>query len=264
MLLVEMRHHLYIVATLLAALVASGCGLMSVPPERVAERYFVRIERGEFADAATLVAPKFLREAEAEGSPWPDVLAGVRTRLGRLVSWRLHDRSRGLTQERDGELIKLIYEVTYSEHTSFEEVTVAQRRGMPPQIASHSIRSPWLSELVPVGQQLVLRYLDAVRAERFRDVASLYVKRLRGRELRNSVRTLEDARDRFGALVDFRMLEAEKHPGRALERDIVLVYELSYANHTRRERFWIKRTLSDDIGIADAWPEVELLQASDS
>jgi hypothetical protein len=247
-----------------AALLASGCGYLSVPPERMAERYFGRIARGEFADATALLAPEFLDQANARGTPWPDVLAGVETRLGTLVSWQLRDQSRGLTAERDGELITLVYEVTYSKHTSFEEISIAQRRREAPRIAGHSIRSPWLSELLPVGEQLVIQYLDSVRTGQFSAVAPLYVKRLRGRGLREAVRRLKDGRERFGPLEDYHLIEAEKHPGRALERDIVLVYELVYANHTRRERFWIKRTLADAVGIADAWPEVELLTASDS
>jgi len=251
-------------ALIAAALLTSGCDYVSVPPERMAERYFGRIARGEFEDATALLAPEFLEHANDRGTSWPAVLAGVENRLGTLESWQLRDQSRGLTAERDGELITLVYEVTYSKHTSFEEISIAQRRREAPRIAGHSIRSPWLSELLPVGEQLVSQYLDSVRADQFRDVAPLYVKRLRGRGLREAVRRLEDGRELYGPLQAYRLIEAEKHPGRALERDIVLVYELVYANHTRRERFWIKRTLADAVGIADAWPEVELLTASDS
>ena len=56
-------------------------------------------------------------------------------------------------------------------------------------------------------------------------------------------------------VLDHTLVGAEKHPGRALERDLVLVYEVRYANATVRERFWIKRTLSGEVGIADVWAQ---------
>ena len=250
------------IALLVWAGLAMGCGLVAETPERLAGRYFDLIARGRFSDAVALLSPHFLDQAREAGRPWQDVLVQARARMGALTSHVLRERARGLTPQRDGELLSLLFEVSYARDTVFEELTVESRSGRL-EISRHEIRSLWLSDLLPAGEELVDAYLDAMHAGDFREIAELYARRLRGRRLRAEIERVSNYRRQHGAPSRHRLLSVHKHPGRSLERDIVLVYVVDYATGPRRERFWIKRSLDGRTGLVEHWTETDLQIASD-
>ena len=250
------------IALLVWAGLAMGCGLVAETPERLAARYFDLIAKGHFSDAVALLSPRFLEQTREAGRPWQEVLAQARARMGALTSHVLRERARGLTPQRDGERLSLVFEVSYARDTVFEELTVENRSGRL-EIARHEIRSPWLSELVPVGEELVDAYLDAVHEGDFRELAALYARPLRGRRLRAEIERVSNHRNQHGVPSRHRLLGVQKHPGRSIERDVVLVYVIDYATGPRRERFWIKRSLDGRTGIVERWTENDLQIASD-
>ncbi len=257
-----MLHPAARIVLLVCASLAAGCGLVAETPERLAGRYLDLIANGRFSDAVALLSPSFLEQTRETGRPWREVLLQAHTRMGALTDHVLHERTRGLTPERDGELLSLLFEVRYDRDTVFEELTVEVRRDRL-AITRHEIRSPWLSDLVPEGEQLVDAYLDALHEGDLRAIGTLYAKRLRGRRLRAEIERISHDREKHGTPSRHRLIGVEKHPGRSLERDVVLVYTIDYAAGRRRERFWIKRTLEGRIGLVDHSSERDLQIASD-
>lgn len=257
-----MSHPAARIVLLVCASLAAGCSLVAETPERLAGRYLDLIANGRFGDAVALLSPSFLEQTRETGRPWREVLLQAHARMGTLMDHVLRERSRGLTPERDGELLSLVFEVRYDRDTVFEELTVEIRRGHL-AITRHEIRSPWLSELVPEGEALVDAYLDALHEGNLREIGALYAKRLRGRRLRAEIERISNDRDEHGVPSRHRLIGVQKHPGRSLERDVVLVYTIDYATGPRRERFWIKRTLEGRIGLVDHSTERNLQIASD-
>jgi hypothetical protein len=252
------------IAVLGTALLLAACSADPQTAEELAERYFAHLAAGDLGAALSLVDPDFLEARRSDGRPLEQLLASARERLGAEQQHRLHEHRRGLTQARDGERHVLVFEVVYANDTAFVELVIDRPHGASPRIARHEIKSPWLSELVPEGEKLARQYLEAVREQRPRDVAKLFAKKLRGSRLRSEVKRLENQQSERGAVSSYELVGAEKHPGRSLENDLVLVFRVEYGSESWTERFWIKRTLKGSIGLVECWSERTDLRFAES